>query len=203
MSKVFRGKLIEGIKKAYYKNQLTLDKDFKQVGFFENFIDHLVNRKWVIYSKSQFSTSSKIVEYMSRYTHRVALSNSRIISVENNIVRFRYKDYKDNSKIKTMKLDACVFMQRFLYHITPKRYYRIRYYGAYQRLSKVDNKKVVTLDDETLEKSSKVKKTKCKKCLSTQSETVLVVIQNDKVVLGVLTPRLIELKREVRFYDST
>ena len=203
MSKVFRAKLIEGIKKAYYKNELSLNKDFSQVGFFENFIDHLVNRKWVIYSKSQFHSSTKIVEYMSRYTHRVALSNSRILSLENEMVRFRYKDYKDNSKLKTMKLDANTFIQRFIYHIAPKRFYRIRYYGAYQRLSKVSNKKIVTLDTKELERSSKVKKTKCKKCQSTKIETVVVVIQNNKVVQGVLTPRLLELKREDTFYDST
>ena len=203
MSKVFRGKLIEGIKKAYYKNELTLNQDFKQIGFFVNFIDHLVNRKWVVYSKSQFYNSTKIVEYMSRYTHRVALSNSRILSVENDFVRFKYKDYKDSSKIKTMKLDVSTFIQRFIYHIAPKRFYRIRYYGAYQRLSKVDNTKIVTLDAKTLERSTKVKKTKCKKCQSTKIETIVVVIQNNKVVQGVLTPRLLELKTKVELHDSS
>jgi len=203
MSKVFRGKLIEGIKKAYYKNELTLNKEFNQVGFFENFIDHLVERKWVVYSKSQFSTSTKIVEYMSRYTHRVAISNSRIISIDNNIVRFKYKDYKDNSKQKIMKLSSQDFIQRFIYHIAPKRFYKIRYYGAYQRLPKVNNEKIVTMDEKELEISSKVKKTKCKKCQSTQSETVLVVIQNDKVVLGVLTPEILQLQHEAGFHDSS
>ena len=74
------------------------------------------------------------MEYMSRYTHRTAISNSRIISIEDNTVRFRYKDYKDNSRVKTMKLTSDEFIKRFLYHIPPKRYYRIRYYGAIEEV---------------------------------------------------------------------
>ena len=104
MSKVFRGKLIEGIKKAYYNEKrrqtcdlmsqgklsvFNLNEDMKSTKSFESFIDNITNRKWVVYSKSQFPTSKKIVEYLSLYTHRTAISNSRIISIDDNIVRFR------------------------------------------------------------------------------------------------------------------
>ena len=166
MSKVFRGKFIQGIKKAYYENKLTLDKSFDDSNFFENYIDNIVNRKWVIYMRSQFNSSKKIVEYMARYTHKSAISNSRILSIDNNIIRFSYKDYKDNSKIKTMKLSSNEFIKRFLYHIPPKRYFRIRYYGAIQRLSKIRNSKIIS-GKQTQENQTKKSNYRCKKCKST------------------------------------
>ena len=203
MSKVFRGKLIQGIKQAYYKNELYLNDDMKSAIQFENFIDYIVNRKWVIYMKSQFPTSQKIVEYLSRYTHRTAISNSRIISIDNNIVRFTYRDYKDGSKIKTMKLTANEFIKRFLYHILPKRYFRIRYYGKIQKLSKIDNEKVIIRTDDEIKKITKQNKPKCKKCTSTKSETIVVVDRYNKVVQGIMTPEILEQKQKAEFYDTT
>ena len=204
MSKVFRGKLIEGIKKAYYANKLKLDKEFCNKKYFESFIDNVVKRKWVVYNKSQFSTSQKIVEYMSRYTHRTAISNSRIISIQNNTVRFKYKDYKDNNKIKIMKLTSDEFIKRFLYHILPQRYYRIRYYGAVQRLSCINHEKIVTIkNNENPINPDKPSKPKCKKCQSTKSETILVINANKKVVQGFMTPKILALKKEIKFDDSS
>jgi hypothetical protein len=208
MSKVFRGKLIQGIKKAYYKNELQLDDKFNNVGFFENFIDNIVNRKWVVYSKSQFQSSAKIVEYMSRYTHRTAISNSRIISINNNIIRFKYKDYKDNSKQKIMKLTANEFIKRFLYHIPPKRYYRIRYYGVIQKLSTIKNKKIIIQNhtkENIQEQNSLIKpiEPKCKKCQCTTSEVIVVVNGDNKIVQGLMTPTILNLKKEINFNDST
>ena len=204
MSKVFRGKLIEGIKKAYYNHKLQLDERFDDSGYFESFIDNVVKRKWVVYSKSQFQSSQKIVEYMSRYTHRSAISNNRIISIEDNIIRFRYKDYKDNHKLKIMKLKADEFIKRFLYHIPPKRYHRIRYYGAVQRLSKIKNKKIITIEkNNNQENPDKPTKPKCKKCQSTKSETIVVVDGNQKVVQGIMTEKILALKKEIKFNDSS
>ncbi len=201
MSKVFRGKLVEGIKKAYYSNELQLDARFSDNRYFESFIDNVVKRKWVIYSKSQFKSSQKIVEYMSRYTHRTAISNSRIISIEDNIIRFRYRDYKDNNKLKTMKLTANEFIKRFLFHIPPKRYYRIRYYGAIQRLSKIKNSKIITTEFE--DQQTEINKPKCKKCKSTKSEILVVINSNQKIVQGLMTPKIAALKKEIKFNDSS
>ncbi len=206
MSKVFRGKLIEGIKEAYYKNQLELDARFDDRRYFENFIDNVVKRKWVVYSKSQFQSHQRVVEYMSRYTHRTAIANSRIMSIENNIIRYSYKDYKDDNKIKTMKLKSNEFIKRFLYHIPPKRYFRIRYYGAVQRLSKIKNPKIITLKNQIEDNDTNTKKAtkpKCKKCQSTKSEIVVVVDGNQKVVQGLMTPNIIALKKERRFNDTS
>ena len=86
MSRVFRGIFISKLKKAYYNGELELHDEFKQCGFFENYIDNLVSRKWVIYMKSQFKTSQKIVEYMARYTHKSAIANSRIVSIDNHTI---------------------------------------------------------------------------------------------------------------------
>jgi hypothetical protein len=199
MSKVFRGKLIEGVKKAYYQDELELDERFSDSKYFESFIDNVVKRKWVVYAKSQFQSSQKIVEYMSRYTHRTAISNSRIISIKDNMIRFRYKDYKDDSKLKTMKLTSDEFIKRFLYHIPPKRYFRIRYYGAIQRLSKIKNSKIITTED----KQTQITKPKCKKCKSTKSETIVVVDGYNKVVQGLMSEKIISLKKESKFNDSS
>jgi hypothetical protein len=197
MSKVFRGIFIAKLKKAYYDGELELHDEFKNSAFFENYIDNLVSRKWVIYMKSQFQSSAKIVEYMARYTHKSAIANSRIISIDNNIIRFKYKDYKDNSKHKIMKLSSDEFIKRFLYHIPPKRFFRIRYYGAIQKLKKLTNIKII----EIAPQQTKVKP-KCKKCKCEDIQTVVVVDRYTRVVQGVMTPRIVTQKEELWRCDS-
>nr|WP_287413388.1 transposase [Pseudodesulfovibrio sp.] len=203
MSKVFRGKFIQGIKKAYYKDELYLNDDMKHSLQFESFINNITNRKWVIFMKSQFPTSKKIVEYLSRYTHKTAISNSRIISIDNNIVRFKYKDYKNNSKLKVMKLSANEFIKRFLYHIPPKRYFRIRYYGKIQKLSTINNDKIIVKNENELKILAKQNKPKCKKCKCTRTETIVIIDRYDKVVQGLMTPQILALKEKKKFNDTT
>ncbi len=197
MSKVFRGILIERVKKAYYDGSLEVHDELRNPNYFENYIDNLVSRKWVIYMKSQFKSCTNIVEYMARYTHKSAIANSRIISIDNNIIRFKYKDYKDNSKTKIMKLSSDEFIKRFLYHIPPKRFFRIRYYGAIQKLKKLTNIKII----EIVPQHTKVKP-KCKKCKCEDIQTVVVVDKFTRVVLGVITPKIVEQKEEKNFDDS-
>jgi len=202
MSKVFRGKFIEGIKKRYYEDKLIIDEGFKNSNFFENYIDNIANRKWVIYMKSQFKDSTKIVEYMARYTHKSAIANSRIVSIDNNTIRFRYKDYKQNAKTKIMKLSSEEFIKRFLYHIPPKRYFRIRYYGVIQKLSKIKNSKIIK--NTTIQNSpTKTSKPTCKKCKSTKIETVVVIDGNNRVIQGFMTPDILNFKKEIGFNDTT
>jgi hypothetical protein len=100
-----------------------------------------------------------------------------------------------------MKLTANEFIKRFLYHIPPKRCFRIRYYGCSQKLSKIKNIKVISKDINT--QNTNDKKPKCKKCQCTKSETILVVNKYDKTVVGLLTPTILELKKEINFNDST
>jgi len=196
MSKVFRGIFIKRIKKAYYDSNLEVHNELKNPNYFENYIDNLVSRKWVIYMKSQFKSSAKIVEYMARYTHKSAIANSRIISIDNNIIRFKYKDYKDDSKHKIMKLSSDEFIKRFLYHIPPKRFFRIRYYGAIQRVAKMEGIKTI----EIAPQQQKVKPT-CKKCKCKDIQTVVVVDKYTKVVQGVMTPNIVK-QREETWYPN-
>ena len=197
MSKVFRGIFIKRVKKAYYEGSLEVHNELKSSNYFENFIDNLVSRKWVIYMKSQFKTSQKIVEYMARYTHKSAIANSRIISIDNNTIRFRYKDYKDSSKHKIMKLSSDEFIKRFLYHIPPKRFFRIRYYGAIQRVAKIESIKTIKIEPQ----HKKVKPT-CRKCKCKDIQTVVVVDRYKRVVQGLMTPRILSQREEIACYDS-
>ncbi len=132
LSKVFRGKFVEGLKKAYYKSELAIPDEsahLREPYKFEQWINRLVARNWVVNAKPPFSGPEEVVSYIGRYTHRVAISNSRIISIENGTVCFSYKDRKDNNKTKEMTLTADQFIQRFLMHVLPHRFHRIRHYG--------------------------------------------------------------------------
>ena len=196
MSQVFRGIFIAKLKRAYYDAKLEVHNELKDTRLFENYIDHLVSRKWVIYMKSQFKTSQKIVEYMARYTHKSAIANSRILSINNNIIRFKYKDYKDSSKHKIMKLSSDEFIRRFLYHIPPKRFFRIRYYGAIGKIAKMKSIQTIEIQPQ----HTRVKP-KCKRCKCTDIYTV-VVDRHKRVVYGVMTPNILSQKKKVLRYDS-
>jgi len=197
MCRVFRGIFIKRVKKAYYDGRLEVHDELKDTRLFENYIDNLVSRKWAIYMKSQFRSCSKIVEYMARYTHKSAIANSRIVSIDNNTIRFKYKDYKDNAKTKIMKLSSDEFIKRFLYHIPPKRFFRIRYYGAIQRVAKTQGIKTIEIKPWR----KKVKPT-CRKCKREDIQTVVVVDKYKKVVQGLITPKILTQKKEIGFNDS-
>jgi hypothetical protein len=132
MAKVFRGKYIEGLKTAYYNDELQLPGQlevFKNPRVFETWINDLVNRDWVSYCKAPFDGPGQVIEYVGRYTHRVAINNHRIQSIEDGKVTFRYKDYKNDGKKRNITLDAEEFITRFLHHVLPKRFHRLRHYG--------------------------------------------------------------------------
>lgn len=120
LSKVFRGKYIEYlrifIKKENIENANVL-------------INDLYKNDWVVYSKPLFLNAGDVVKYLGRYTHKIAISNHRLISLNDNNVLFTYKDYKDHNKVKKMQLSGTEFLRRFSQHILPKRFVRIRYYG--------------------------------------------------------------------------
>ncbi len=96
---------------------------------FNAFINKLYNKKWVTYCKRPFGGPKQVLEYLGRYTHRVAISNSRIKRIENGRVYFTYKDYREGGKIKEMSLEIYEFIRRFLMHILPYGFQKIRYYG--------------------------------------------------------------------------
>ena len=92
-------------------------------------VDGAKDSEWVVYAKRAFAGPQQVLDYVGRYTHRVAISNNRLLDIENDQVRFRWKDYRHGDKVKTMTLSADEFIRRFLLHVLPNRFQRIRYYG--------------------------------------------------------------------------
>lgn len=133
LSKVFRGKFIEGLKSAYYRGDVKLPpdlSDLKRPDNFKRWLDCLVGRDWIVYCKPPFGDAEEVIRYIGRYTHRVAISNQRIVEVDNDKVVFSYKDYKANTVVwRTMPLNAQEFIRRFLWHVLPKGFHKIRHYG--------------------------------------------------------------------------
>jgi hypothetical protein len=98
-------------------------------GLDKSFYNNLFKTSWVVYAKRPFGGPKQVIEYLGRYTHKIAISNHRILSTSDKVVTFRYKDYRDQSKNKTMTLNAREFIRRFSLHILPKGFPRIRHYG--------------------------------------------------------------------------
>ncbi len=139
LAKVSRGKFIAGLKQAYHQGDLQCPGDLARLAEeteFEAWLDAMVSKNWVVYAKAPFAGPQQVVRYVSRYTHRVAISNQRILSMDDGVIRFTYKNYKKKDDCETaedlwevMELPAEEFIRRFLYHVLPSGYHRIRYYG--------------------------------------------------------------------------
>lgn len=120
MSAVFKNKYMEGFLQLLKKENKVIDQSVREA---------LYNKSWIVYAKSPFGGPAQVIEYLGRYTHKVAISNHRIVSTDDDKISFRYKDYADGSKQKTMTLEATEFLRRFCLHILPPGYRKIRYYG--------------------------------------------------------------------------
>lgn len=132
LSKLFKGKFLYYLKQAYYDKKLKFTENISNLSTYKEFqslIDKLYEKEWVIYAKPPFRSPKYVLEYLGRYTHRVAISNNRITKINDSKVTFKWKDYKDNNKVKCMTLDASEFIRRFLLHILPYRFVKIRHYG--------------------------------------------------------------------------
>ena len=131
LSKVFRAKFTDMLEDEYNKNTLNIPDTQKEIDYhnFKKLKSLLYTKNWNVYSKKTFKGAGKVIEYLGRYTHKVAISNSRIISLENGKVKLKYKDYRDNNKWKIMELTALEFIRRFVQHILPNNFYKIRYFG--------------------------------------------------------------------------
>lgn len=128
MSRVFRGKFIDYMKKEkikfYGKN-----KDLENPSIYNNLMQSLYQKEWIVYCKEPFKNAECVIQYLGRYTHRVAISNERIVEVTEDTVKFKWRDYKDDNKIKEMTINIQEFIRRFLLHILPPHFMKIRYYG--------------------------------------------------------------------------
>lgn len=132
LSRVFRGKFIDALKRAFSAQQLTLEGQLaflRQAGAFEHLLNLSVRKEWTVYAKRPFGGPEQVLKYLARYTHRVAISDRRLVDLQNGRVRFRYKDYADGQKTKVLCLSSSEFIRRFLLHALPSGFVRIRYYG--------------------------------------------------------------------------
>jgi hypothetical protein len=134
LAPVFRGKFLAGLKSLYKEGRLNLTagaEKLKESSVFHDLLDRLYRKPWWVYSKAPFDGPEQVLRYLARYTHRVALSNHRLVRVSNHQVTFTYKDYSQNGRRREMTLPVEEFIRRFLLHILPHRFVRIRYYGLF------------------------------------------------------------------------
>jgi hypothetical protein len=125
MEPFFKKHFLKAVNRLIEKGQIKVPEKEN----WKNLKNDLFSKKWIVYAKPPMGSVSQVVEYLARYTYKVAISNSRIISVENGIVNFKYKDYQDGKKTKTMPLKIEEFVRRFQQHILPFRFVKIRHYG--------------------------------------------------------------------------
>ena len=132
LSRVFRGKFISGLKRAHGEGKLCLPGDLQYLAdkkAFRSFLRVLHQHQWVVYAKQPFGGPVHVLNYLSRYTHRVAISNHRLVAFSDGKVTFRWKDYARGSQQKLMTLSEEEFLRRFLLHILPPGFVRIRFFG--------------------------------------------------------------------------
>jgi hypothetical protein len=132
LSRLFRRLFLEGLQQAFEAGRLRFSATLEPLGDpkeFANYLAPLRNTEWVVYAKRPFGGPEQVLEYLGRYTHRVAVSNHRLIDAEGGRVSFHWKDYRHHDRQKVMTLDAEEFIRRFLLHVLPSGLQRIRHFG--------------------------------------------------------------------------
>jgi hypothetical protein len=144
LSRLFRRLVIEMLTAAHRGGKLVFfgaHGPLADAAVFAAFLSPLRRCKWVVYAKKPFGGPGAVLAYLSRYTHRVAISNRRLIAADANAVTFKYKDYRveGEKRFKTMTLATAAFIRRFLSHVLPKGFHRIRHYGLLANGNRADN----------------------------------------------------------------
>jgi hypothetical protein len=132
LSRVFRSKFVAGLRRLFAQNRLRFlgaCMPLRDEHPFAAFLRTLFPQDWVVYAKPPFGGPEHVLHYLARYTHRVAISNHRLLTVTESEVRFRWKDYAHSSKQRTLTLAAEEFLRRFVQHVLPRGFPRIRYFG--------------------------------------------------------------------------
>lgn len=132
LSRVFRGKFVSGLKQAFVRGHLEFHGELAELtpcGAFEGLLNRSVRHEWVVYAKPPFGGPQQVLKYLARYTHRVAISNRRLLSLGDGKVTFRWKDYAHGNQQRCMTLSAIEFVRRFLQHVLPTGFVKIRHYG--------------------------------------------------------------------------
>lgn len=165
MSALFRGKYLALLKEQQERRPL---KSMEDEQTFKALMSQLHKKDWIVYCKPPFHSPEHVLKYFGRYSHRVAISNHRICHMENGKVTFTWRDYKDGNKQKRMTLTAVEFIRRFLLHILPSRFVKIRHYGL---ISNANRKTKLARCKEILDVPVKKKEDSCEK--ETWSEFLL------------------------------
>lgn len=143
ISKVFRGKYLDELKLLWKEEKLQFygsSEKYRNHYVFQELLDTCYAMEWVPYCKKTFNGAQSVINYLGKYTHRIAISNYRIISMDEQTVTFSVKDYHNEGKWKNLTLSGIEFIRRFLMHVPPKRFVRIRHYGLL--CSRTKNKKL-------------------------------------------------------------
>jgi hypothetical protein len=132
LSRLFRGLFLHYLEKAFTAGELNFfsaHRHLHEAAAFRRYLTPVYKAEWLVYAKRPFAGPAQVLDYVGRYTHRVAISNNRLVSMGDGKVCFRWKDYRDGSRQKTMSLEAREFIRRFLIHVLPDGFHRIRYFG--------------------------------------------------------------------------
>ena len=151
LSRVFRGKFVAGLKRAYQKGDLCLPGSLKPLAqgrTFRSLLRSLFRKDWIVYAKPPFGGPQHVLHYLARYTHRVAISNHRLADFKDGKVTFRWKDYAHGNKRRLLTVTAEEFLRRFLLHTLPRGFVRIRFLGF---LANRQRTGLLTLCRQTLE----------------------------------------------------
>lgn len=173
LGSLFKRKFLTYLKQEF--NNLILKSDLKDIRKFNIFLEPLYNKTWITYIEPPKGKAEDGIEYVGRYSFRVAISNERIKNIENGLVTFEYKDYKDNSKIKEMTITAEEFIRRFLIHVLSDNFTKIKHYGLLSNRNKKNNirfcrfliSKIIT-NEFINTVSRKINQFKCEKCGCTE-----------------------------------
>jgi hypothetical protein len=139
LSKIFRRKFSDELQELFQQHRLQLHNSLDQLASpdrFSRWLRQLVRKDWVVYAKPPFGGAEHVLNYLARYTHRVAISNHRLVACENHRVSFRWKDYAHGGKQKVMTVPADEFLRRYLLHVLPKGLVRIRHFGLFANRSR-------------------------------------------------------------------
>lgn len=132
LARLFRRLFLEALETAFARGKLNFFSSLETLRdrlSFQRYLACSTKSEWVVYAKPPFAAPEHVLDYVGRYTQGVAISNSRLLSIDDGQVRFRWKDYRHHNRLKTMTLTAEEFIRRFLLHVLPDRFQRIRYYG--------------------------------------------------------------------------
>ena len=132
LGRVFRGKFVAGLKRAYRRKRLHFSDaaaGLQQPAQFHSMINNLFREDWVVYAKPAMGGAPQVLRYLGRYTHRVAISNHRLLAFDGERVTFRWKDYAHRNRQRHMTVSATEFLRRFVQHVLPRGFVRIRQFG--------------------------------------------------------------------------